>query len=82
MEDVTLAHAKSHLEELIARAVKGAEICIVDPALGRVKLTPTAGPSAEKRHPGRWAGRLIVPERLFEPLTDEELAWLSGDRSP
>jgi Arc/MetJ-type ribon-helix-helix transcriptional regulator len=34
-----------------------------------------------QRRPGRWKGRLTVPERLLEPLTDEELVWLSGERS-
>jgi hypothetical protein len=33
------------------------------------------------RKPGRWKGRFTVPERPFESLTEEELAWLSGERS-
>ena len=87
MEDVSLTHAKDHLEELIERAAKGEDIRITDPKLGTVKLQPVAGiadqdgkPRAERR-PGRWKGKFTVPERLFEPLTDEELAWLSGERS-
>jgi antitoxin (DNA-binding transcriptional repressor) of toxin-antitoxin stability system len=86
VEDVSLTHAKDHLEELIERAAKGEDIRISDPKLGTVKLLPvSAGARDEKprpeRRPGRWKGRLTVPERLFEPLTDEELAWLSGERS-
>jgi len=86
MEDVSLTHAKDHLEELIERAAKGEDIRISDPKLGTVKLLPIgAAGGAEKprpdRRPGRWKGRLTVPERLFEPLTDEEMAWLSGERS-
>ena len=38
MEDVTLSHAKQHLEELIARAARGEEITISDPVLGTVIL--------------------------------------------
>ena len=87
MENVTLDHAKDHLEELIERAARGEDIRISDPKLGTVKLEPVAGtPDQEgkprpERRPGRWKGRFTVPERLFEPLTDEELAWLSGERS-
>ena len=87
MEDVTLDHAKDHLEELIERAARGEDIRISDPKLGTVKLEPVAGTpdqegkSRPERRPGRWKGRFTVPERLFEPLTDEELAWLSGERS-
>ena len=83
MEDVSLTHAKDHLEELIERAAKGEEIRISDPKLGTVRLQPVASstkPRAERR-PGRWKGRFTVPERLFEPLSDEEQAWLSGERS-
>jgi antitoxin (DNA-binding transcriptional repressor) of toxin-antitoxin stability system len=86
MEDVSLTHAKDHLEELIERASKGEDIRISDPQLGTVKLLPVQ-PVAPKekrrpeRRPGRWKGRFTVPERLFEPLTDDEVAWLSGERS-
>jgi len=87
MEDVSLTHAKEHLEELIERAAKGEDIRISDPRIGTVKLqrvVPAAvdeDKSRPERRPGRWKGRFTVPERLFEPLTDDELAWLSGERS-
>ena len=85
MDDVSLAHAKDHLEELIQRASRGEDIRISDPRLGTVKLMAVAAPGEAKprpeRRPGRWKGRFSVPERLFEPLTEEELAWLSGERS-
>jgi len=32
-------------------------------------------PLAENRVPGRFRGKMKVSARLFEPLTDEELAW-------
>ncbi|HEY7550797.1 MAG TPA: hypothetical protein VH913_14935 [Hyphomicrobiaceae bacterium] len=86
MEDVSIDHAKDHLEELIERAAKGEEIRISDPHFGTVKLLPV-GPTVviskprPERRPGRWKGRFTVPERLFEPLSEEELAWLSGERS-
>jgi antitoxin (DNA-binding transcriptional repressor) of toxin-antitoxin stability system len=80
MEDVSLSHAKDHLEELLERAAKGEDIRISDPRLGTVRLQ-LVEEAHQERHPGRWKGRFTVPERLFEPLTDEELAWLSGERS-
>ena len=87
MEDVSLAQAKDHLEELIERATKGEDIRITDPKLGTVKLEPVSvaetheADQRTERRPGRWKGRFKVPERLFEPLSEEELAWLSGERS-
>lgn len=87
MQDVSLAHAKDHLEELIARASRGEDVRISDPELGTVRLLPVADADTSlenqrpPRRPGRWKGRFVVPERLFEPLTEEELAWLSGERS-
>lgn len=40
MEDVTLAHAKEHLEELIERAARGEDARISVPKVGTVRLTP------------------------------------------
>ncbi len=81
MEDVTLAHAKEHLEELIARAACGEEVHIVDPKVGKVRLTPVgaAGPTARRvtdtmppfvplkvpRVPGRLAGKIPPPPPGF-----------------
>jgi antitoxin (DNA-binding transcriptional repressor) of toxin-antitoxin stability system len=85
MEDVSLAHAKDHLEELIARASRGEEVRISDPELGTVRLLPVADahPSAEKlypvRRPGRLKGKLTVPVRLFEPMSEEELRLWYGE---
>ena len=86
MEDVSLTHARDHLEELIERAAKGEDIRISDPRLGTVRLQPVSTARATEnsppeRRPGRWKGRFTVPEHLFEPLSEEELAWLSGERS-
>jgi prevent-host-death family protein len=88
MEDVDLRHAKEHLEELIERARRGEDVRISDPALGSVRLVP-AGQSQDaaslfpKRIPGLMKGMASIPdEKLFEPLSEEELAWLSGETSP
>ena len=87
MEDVSLAHAKDHLEKLIERAAKGENIRISDPKLGTVRLLPVADVQERVeeprpvRRPGRLKGKFTVPARLFEPLSEEELGWPSGERS-
>ena len=108
MEDVTLAHAKEHLEELVRRAAAGEEVRIVDPEIGAVTLGPSASASAqpsttksapqwditaprvtdtmpkfvplkEPRKLGQLAGKMQVPARLMEPMTDDELRDWYGD---
>jgi antitoxin (DNA-binding transcriptional repressor) of toxin-antitoxin stability system len=83
MEDVTIAHAKEHLEELLARATRGEEVHIVDPKVGTVKLTPADGTravSSTRRMPGRWKDRIPEPPPgLFDPMTEEELKDWYGD---
>ena len=84
MDDVDLSHAKEHLEELIKRAARGEDVRISDPKHGTVRLQPVSMPADAleppypPRTPGQWKGRFKVPERLFEPLSEDELAWLSG----
>jgi antitoxin (DNA-binding transcriptional repressor) of toxin-antitoxin stability system len=75
MDDISLPDAKEHLEELLARAVRGEDVRITDPKVGTVKLTAVNPnfaaairatdlmepfvPLAHKRVPGRLVG--IVP---------------------
>lgn len=84
MENVNLAEAKEKIEDLLARAAKGEEICVSDPSIGCVKLVAVAGslPARPKRVIGQWKDKFEVPARLFEPLSEEELGWLSGEASP
>ena len=85
MEDVTVAEAKEKLEDLISRAASGEVVRITDARLGTVRLLPVAAQAEfehlPERRPGRWKGRFTVPARLFEPLTEEEFKWLSGEAS-
>ena len=76
MEDVTLAHAKDHLEELVRRAAAGEEVRIVDPEIGAVTLGPCASassqPSASKSAP-QWdltAPRVTDTMPKFVPLKE------------
>ena len=83
MEDVSVAHAKEHLEELVARAVRGEDISIVDPKVGKVKLTTadiTVAPARKPRRLGLLEGQMKVPAHLLEPMTEEELADWYGNK--
>jgi antitoxin (DNA-binding transcriptional repressor) of toxin-antitoxin stability system len=79
MEQVTLAEAKEHLDDLMQRAARGEDVRIVDPELGTVRLTPVAdvgamGSLRPKRVPGRWKDRMSEPPAgIFEPMSDDEL---------
>ena len=42
MEQVTLAEAKEHLDDLMQRAARGEDVRIADAKLGTVRLTPVA----------------------------------------
>ena len=95
MEDVSLSHAKEHLEELIERARRCEDMRIVDPACGRVRQVaeqqpdlfaarvtdtmPPFVPLAENRKPGQLKGKMQVPARLMEPMSEEELRDWYGD---
>ena len=83
MENVTLAHAKEHLEELVARAARGEDVRIVDPNIGTVRLTPIddmqhAAP--KRRRLGLLDGKIPPPpDDFFDPLNQEELKDWYGD---
>lgn len=95
MENVTLAHAKEHLEELMSRAAHGEDVLISDPKLGTVRLAPVSPtaprakrvtdtmdpfvPLAQDRVAGRLEGKMQVPARLMEPMSEEDLRDWYGD---
>ena len=82
MEDVTFAHAKEHLEELVERAARGEELRIVDARLGTVKLIAAGGPGqpCKPRRLGLLEGKIKPPpDDFFEPMGEEELKLWYGD---
>ena len=82
MEDVTFAHAKEHLEELIERARRGEDVRISDPQLGTYRLTRSEEAGKPARKPcrlGLLEGKMKVPDNLLEPMTEEELKDWYGD---
>ncbi len=85
MEQVTLAEAKEHLDDLMQRAARGEDVRIADAKLGTVRLTPvlqhdTSHQSRPKRIPGRWQDRLSEPPPgFFDPLSEDEIKYWYGE---
>lgn len=78
---LSLSEARDRLEEIVARAASGETVRIVDPKLGAVRLVAEPAQQRPKRVGGQWKGMIQIPSRLMEPLTDDELRWLSGEDS-
>lgn len=78
MQDVSLAYAKEHLEVLVARAAAGdvVRIATSDNQTISLSLDPQAAAAGERksRRLGLLEGKMIVPARLMEPMSEEELA--------
>ena len=95
MEDVDLRHAKEHLEELVERAAKGEDVRITVPRIGTVRLSVVRTPDTpvqrvtdtmepfvpleKDRVSGHLEGKMQVPARLMEPMSEEELKDWYGD---
>ena len=84
MDSFTIIEAKAKLEDLIARAMRGEDVRIADPAIGTVRLStvsivPEFVPLKEKRQLGHLTGKMQVPARLMEPMDEQELRDWYGD---
>lgn len=85
MERISPDQAKDRLDELLQRAAAGEDIVISDVRSGDIRLLPISSKASPlpRRMRGRWKGRIHIPdEKLLEPLTAEELAWMSGEDDP
>jgi hypothetical protein len=77
MDTVPTNRAERELADLIHRAASGETIIIEAPSGERVRLEPMAPSTAQakpERKPGRLKGKLAVPARLLEPMSEDELA--------
>ena len=79
MDTIPTTRAERELPDLIHRATAGETIIIEAPSGERVRLEPLPQPShaaadRSERKPGRLKGKLTVPARLMEPMSEEELA--------
>jgi antitoxin (DNA-binding transcriptional repressor) of toxin-antitoxin stability system len=85
MENVPLDRAKQVLEELVDRARHGEDVRITTADGSEFRLQPIEGDRISdarpaKRKAGRLKGKFEVPEKLFDPLPDDELKrWNEGD---
>ena len=86
---------KEQLEELLEKAARGEDVRISDARHGTVRLTPIREPdvtaprvtdtmepflpSTGERPLGRLKGKMLVPARLMEPMSDDELKGWYGD---
>jgi antitoxin (DNA-binding transcriptional repressor) of toxin-antitoxin stability system len=74
MDTVDIKYAKEHLAELIERAAKGEDVLITQPDGVTAKLSVDPAVARPVRRPGRWKGRLNIPDDvLLAPMSDEEL---------
>lgn len=87
MTQISLAEALKDMPQLLARARAGEEIVVVDGDRPVVRILPADKmPGDERgsncaRSPGVLKGRLTVPARLLEPMSEAELAEWEGKGS-
>lgn len=87
MTQISLAEALKDMPQLLARARAGEEIVVVDGDRPVVRILPADSmPGNERvpsgsRLPGALKGRLTVPARLLEPMSEAELAEWEGSGS-
>jgi antitoxin (DNA-binding transcriptional repressor) of toxin-antitoxin stability system len=80
MDTIPTTRAERELPDLIHRASAGETIVIEAPSGERVRLEPLprsperGTKDRSERTPGRLKGKLTVPARLMEPMSEEELA--------
>jgi prevent-host-death family protein len=78
MEQVNIHQAKTHLSELLNRAVLGEDIIIAKAGKPLVRLVPIAKPKS-RRVLGRDKGLFTVPDDFNAPLPDDLQAAFDGE---
>ena len=78
MEQVNIHQAKTHLSQLLTRAMAGENIVIAKAGKPMVRLVPIENPE-EDRVLGIDEGLFIVPEDFNEPLPKDILAAFEGE---
>lgn len=78
MTTVSVHEAKTHLSRLIERVLAGEEIVVARNKEPVIKLIP-AVPPKKKPLLGALKGQVLIDDRFFEPLPEEELARWNGE---
>ena len=78
MTTVTVRKAKTDLSKLLKRVEAGEEIIIARGGKPIAKLTPAEPQAKKSRGYGAWRGKFSLPDNVFEPLPEEELALWEG----
>ncbi|MDJ0730834.1 MAG: type II toxin-antitoxin system prevent-host-death family antitoxin [Crocosphaera sp.] len=78
MAQVNIHEAKTHLSQLLSRAVLGEDIVIAKAGKPIVRLVPVEEPPQE-RLLGQDEGLFTVPEDFNDPLPPENLHLMSAD---
>ena len=77
MEQVNIHEAKTHLSQLLARAILGEDIVIAKAGTPMVRLVPVEAPPQD-RILGQDGGLFTVPEDFNDPLPEEILSAFEG----
>ncbi len=77
MKQVNIHEAKTHLSQLLSRALSGEEIVIAKAGKPMVRLVPVEEPLSD-RVLGQDEGLFTVPEDFNEPLPEEILSAFEG----
>jgi len=78
-ESVNIYEAKTHLSRLLDRAAAGEEIIIARAGRPIARLVSLAEPSASRRVPGGWRGKVSITGD-FDELSAEVEAAFRGER--
>lgn len=78
MTTVSVHEAKTHLSRLIERVLAGEEVVIARNKEPVVRLVREA-PAKKKSILGAMKGQVLIDDRFFDPLPDDELAAWNGE---
>ena len=80
MKTVNMHEAKTHLSKLVAEAANGEPFLIAKAGKPLVKVSPVD--ELKPRKLGMFAGQLTVPDEVFDPKLDAEIAELFYAEDP
>ena len=83
MTIVTIHRAKTELSKLLKAVEAGEKVVIARGNKPIAVISPASVPAGLPRVPGRWKGRISLPDPVFAGLSEEELAdWEGAYESP